>query len=205
MIHGFDVYRMYLAMKLHFTNPHFDFFASNGRTNAKEKTYQQRNDFFFFETVARRYTKDEIQDLLLASFILSEDTSKVWIGDIKVSGKDRYLVWKKSQQNLAYTFEQDLESMVSDMGSKRYSFNNLFETMGGHPPLLKLFLKRQLNLDTLVVMDICLGFTKMWDKKLQDPLWQQLSLKIRKYKPFLSVPKDKYLKIMKDVFSDRED
>ena len=91
------------------------------------------------------------------------------------------------------------------MGSQGYTFNNLFETMGGHPPLLKLFLKRQLNLDTLVVMDVVLGFTKRWDKELSDPLWEQLSLKIKKYKPFLSINRDKYLKIMKDVFSDGAD
>jgi len=205
MIHGFDVYRMYLAMKLHFTNPNFDYFTAGGKTNAKEKTYQQRNDFWFYETLAKKYKKDEIQELLLASFALSEDTTKVWIGDIKQSGKDRWVVWKKSQQSLAYTFEQDLESVAGGMGSQGYTFNNLFETMGGHPPLLKFFLKRQLNLDTLVVMDIVLGFTKRWDKELQDPLWEQLSLKIKKYKPFLSINRDKYLQIMKNVFSVRTD
>ena len=205
MIHGFDVYRMYLAMKLHFTNPNFDYFTAGGKTNAKEKTYQQRNDFWFYETLAKKYKKEEIQELLLASFALSEDTSKVWIGDIKVSGKDRWVVWKKSQQSLAYTVEQDLESVVGCMGSQGYTFNNLFETMGGHPPLLKLFLKRQLNLDTLVVMDIVLGFTKRWDKELKDPLWEQISLKIKKYKPFLSINKDKYLQIMRNVFSDKAD
>ena len=200
MIHGFDVYRMYLAMKLHFTNPNFDYFTAGGKTNAKEKTYQQRNDFWFYETLARKYKKEEIQELLLASFVISEDSSKVWIGDIKQSGKDRWVVWKKSQQSLAYTVEQDLESVASSMGSQGYTFNNLFETMGGHPPLLKLFLKRQLNLDTLVVMDIVLGFTKRWDKELKDPLWEQLSLKIKKYKPFLSINRDKYLKILREKF-----
>ena len=200
MIHGFDVYRMYLAMKLHFTNPNFDYFTAGGKTNAKEKTYQQRNDFWFYETLARKHTKEEIQELLLASFALSEDTSKVWIGDIKVSGKDRWMVWKKSQQSLAYTVEQDLESVVSSMGSQGYTFNNLFETMGGHPPLLKLFLKRQLNLDTLVVMDIVLGFTNSWDKQMDDPLWNNLSLKIKKYKPFLSINRNKYQEILKGKF-----
>ena len=201
MIHGFDVYRMYLAMKLHFTNPNFDYFTAGGKTNAKEKTYQQRNDFWFYETLARKYKKEEIQELLLASFVISEDSSKVWIGDIRQSGKDRWVVWKKSQQSLAYTVEQDLESVVSSMGSEGHTFNNLFETMGGyHPPLLKRYLKRQLNLDTLVVMDIVLGFSKRWDKELNDPLWEQLSLKIKKYKPFLSINRDKYLKILREKF-----
>ena len=200
MIHGFDVYRMYLAMKLHFTNPNFDYFTAGGKTNAKEKTYQQRNDFWFYETLARKYKKEEIQELLLASFVISEDSSKVWIGDIRQSGKDRWVVWKKSQQSLAYTIEQDLESMASSMGSEGHTFNNLFETMGGHPPLLKFFIQRQLNLDTLVVMDIVLGFVDRWDKELKDPLWEQLSLKIKKYKPFLSINKNKYQQILKEKF-----
>ena len=200
MIHGFDVYRMYLAMKLHFTNPHFDYFASNGKTRAKEETYQQRNDFWFFETLARKHTKDEIQEMLLASFILSDDTKKVWIGDIKQSGKNRWLVWKKSQQSLAYTVEQDLSSMADYLASQGDTFNDLFETVGGHPTLLKLFLKRRLHLDTLVVMDIVLGFSRQWDKVLTDPLWESLSLKLRKYKPFLSISVPKYSKVMKEMF-----
>ena len=200
MIHGFDVFRMYLAMKLHFTKDNYDYFQYDGKARANEENYHQRKDRWFHETLAKKHTKEEIQELLLASFILSEDSSKVWIGDLRQSGQDRWMVFKKSQQSLTYTFEQDLESVVRSMGTKGYTFNNLFETMGGHPPLLKLFLKRQLNLNTLVVMDIVLGFTKRWDKELKDPLWEQLSLKIRKYKPFLSINRDKYQKILKEKF-----
>ena len=200
MIHGFDVYRMYLAMKLHFTNPNFDYFTAGGKTNAKEKTYQQRNDFWFYETLARKHTKDEIQEILLASFALSEDTSKVWIGDIKQSGKDRWVAWKKSQQSLSYIVEQDLSSMVDYMDAERYSFNDLFETMGGHPPLFRFLVKRQLHLETFIVMDIVLGFCKKWDKILIDPLWEKYSLKIKKYKPFLSINRDKYSHILREKF-----
>ena len=200
MIHGFDVYRMYLAMKLHFTNPNFDYFTAGGKTNAKEKTYQQRNDFWFYETLAKKYKKEEIQELLLASFVISEDSTKVWIGDIKQSGKDRWVVWKKSQQSLAYTVEQDLSSVVDYMDAKGHTFNNLFETMEGHPPLLKLYIQRRINLDTLIVMDIVLGFTRKWDKLLFDPLWTGLSLKIKKYKPFLSIDRNKYQQILKGTF-----
>ena len=202
MIHGFDVYRMYLAMKLHFSQPQFDYFASNGKTRAKEKTYQQRNDFWFFETLARKYTKEEIQELLLASFVLSEESSKVWIGDIKATGRDRWMVWKKQQQSFAYTFEQDLSTMAQYLETAGDSFNNLFETMGGHPTLLKLFLKRRINIETLIVLDIVLGYTKRWDKELTDPLWESVSLKIKKYKPFLSVNRNKYLEVLKEKFCD---
>ena len=173
IVHGFDVYRSYLGMKLHFTKPNYDFFECNGKGRAKESTYQQRNDFYFFETLARKYTDQEIKEFMLACFVEASDPTKVWIGDIKTSGRDRWLVWAKRQQSLAYLVEQDLDVLVEQLAEVG-SFNSLFETVGGHPPLLKLYIKRRICLETLVILDMVLGFMKQWDKKLRDPLWEQL-------------------------------
>ena len=200
-MHGFQVYKMYLAMKLHFTNANYDFFECNGQGRAKEKTYQERNDFWFFETMAKKLSDSEVQDFLLASFVRSTDPSKVWIGDIKRFGKDRLLAYQKQRQSMSYLVEQDLGTVVHHMEAKKNTFNDLFTTLGSHPPLLKLYVQGLISLDTLVVMDICLGFSKQWDKTLTDPLWESTSLKIRKYKPFLSVNSDKYKHLMKEMFS----
>ena len=200
MIHGFDVFRMYLAMKLHFTKPNYDFFQYEGKTKANEDSYHQRKDRWFFETLAKKYSKDEIQEFLLASFVLSEEPSKVWIGDIRSSGKDRWMVWKKLQQSFAYSFEQDLGAVAQHLATTGHTFNNLFETLGGHPTLLKLFLKRRVNLETLIVLVVLLGFTKRWDKEMHDPLWESVSMKIKKYKPFLSINRNKYSEVLKEKF-----
>ena len=199
-MHGFDVYRTYLAMKLHFSSDKFDFFQYDGKVNAKESTYQDRNDFYFFETIARKYSKEEIPQFMLASFVEAENPSKVWIGDIKTTGRDCWLVWTKRMQSLAYLVEQDLDTMDQYLEANGHSFNNLFETMGGHPPSLKLFIKRKLNLETLIILDMVLGFVRIWDKELRDPLWEQLSFKIKKYKPFLSIPTTKYRRMMREKF-----
>ena len=200
IVHGFDVYRSYLGMKLHFTKPNYDFFECNGKGRAKESTYQQRNDFYFFETLARKYTDQEIKEFMLACFVEASDPTKVWIGDIKSAGKDRWLVWTKRQQSLAYIVKQDLDSVVKHMEASSYSFNNLFETMGGHPPLLRLYIKRGISLETLIIMDMVIKFMSNWDKTLVDPLWEQLSFKIKNYRPFLSISTSKYKNLMKECF-----
>jgi hypothetical protein len=46
-----------------------------------------------------------------------------------------------------------------------------------------------------------LGFMKDWDNQLTDPLWEGLSFKIKKYKPFLSINTSKYRELMKQRFS----
>ena len=200
-MHGIQVYRMYLAMKQHFSNPKFDFFQYNGQVNAKEKTYQERNDFWFFETIAKRLSSEQVQELLLASFIQSDDPTKVWIGDIKRDGKNRWLAHQKQTQSMSYVVEQDLSTMADYMEAKGHTFNDLFAPLGTHPALLKLYIKGDVSLETMVVMDICLGYTKLWDKKMYDPLWEALSLKIKKYKSFLSINSDKYKKMMMEKFS----
>ena len=48
-------------MKQHFSNPKFDFFQYDGKINAKESTYQQRSDFYFFETLARKLDAQEVK------------------------------------------------------------------------------------------------------------------------------------------------
>ena len=200
IVQGFDVYRAYLAMKQHFTKENFDYFQCGGKTRAKETTYQQRSDYYFFETLSRKLSDTEVKEYLLASFVTADDPSKVWIGDIKRTGKDKWLVWTKQHEGLSYFVEQDLDTVADYMEAQGYSFTDLFATLGSHPPILKLYFKRVISLETLIIMDMVLGFTEQWDNKLRDPLWQSLSLKIRKYKPFLSIPTHKYKKLMKKKF-----
>ena len=197
---GLDCYRTYLAMKQHFTNPKFDFFQYDGKVRASEKKYQERSDFYFFETMARKLSDQEVKEYLLSAFIASDDPTKVWIGDIKRSGKAWWLAWQKQRQSEHYLVNQDLDRLVQYMEEKGYTFNNLFETMGGHPPLLKLYIQRSISLDTLIILDMVLGFIKQWDKEFHDPVWELLSFKIKKYKPFLSIRKDKYTKLIKEKF-----
>ena len=196
---GLDCYRTYLAMKQHFTNPKFDFFQYDGKVKASEKKYQERTDFYFFETMARKLTDQEVKEYLLAGFIASDDPTKVWIGDIKRSGKDWWLAWQKQRQSEHYLVDQDLDRLVQHLEETGDSFVDLFEAVG-HPPLLRQYIQRRISLDTLIIMDMVLGFMKQWDKKYRDPLWETLSFKVRKYRPFLSINKTKYVKLMKEKF-----
>ena len=197
---GLDCYRTYLGMKQHFTNPKFDFFQYDDKVKASEQKYQERSDFYFFETMARKLSDKEVKEYLLSSFIASDNPSKVWIGDIKRSGKDCWLAWQKQRQSEQYFVNQDLDRLVQCMEEKGYTFNDLFETVGGHPPSLRLFIQRSISLDTLIILDMCLGFMKKWDQQFKDPLWEGISFKIKKYKPFLSVNKSKYIKLLKEKF-----
>jgi len=187
-------------MKLHFSKPEFDFFQYEGKVNAKEETYQQRNDYYFFETLARKLTRQEALEYLLATFVEAEDPAKVWIGDIKRSGKDNWVVWTKLHQSLTYAFEQDLRSVADSLEEKKATFDDLFRSLGQTPLLLSLYVRRTIRLETLIIMDLVLDYMREWDINMTDPLWQSVSFKVKKYKPFLSLNKNKYTSILKQNF-----
>ena len=198
--HGFDVYRTFLAMKQHFTNEKYDFFKYEGKVNAKESTYQARNDFYFFESLAKKLTPLEVKEYLLSNFVYAADTNKVWIGDIKRNGKDKWIAWQKQNQNQRYIFQKDLGTIETHMMTRGYDFNQVFKCDGTHPNLLKMFIREQISLETLIILDMVLKFMLHWDQQLEDPLWTKLSLKVKKYKPFMSIPVSDYKQLLREKF-----
>jgi len=188
-------------MKQHFSNPKFDFFQYDGKINAKESTYQQRSDFYFFETLARKLDAQEVKEYLLSSFIYADNPAKVWIGDIKRTGKENWVKWQRQNQSLQYNVTADLKKVLDYMARRGLSFNEMFLTDGGHPRLLKLFIRGEIEIETIIILDMVLKFVIRWDEQLDDPLWSGLSLRIKKYKPFMSIPVSEYRSLMREIFT----
>ena len=64
--------------------------------------------------------------------------------------------------------------------------------------MLKKHLQGALSIETMVILDMILDYTKDFDKKLTDPVWETVSLKIKKYKPFLNIDVTKFKSILKE-------
>ena len=200
IFHGIDVYKTYLAMKHHFTKDSFDFFKYDGKVRVKESTYQARNDFYFFEQLAAKLTAQEVREYMLASFIYSDNPSKVWIGDIRRNGKDVWSHWQKRYQALEYNVKNDLGTIRNYMEKYEVSFNDMFDCSAGHPPLLKLYIRKAIGIETFIILDMVLKFVLRWDRHLNDPVWTPLSMKVKKTKPFMSINVKNYRSLMKEVF-----
>ena len=78
----------------------------------------------------------------------------------------------------------------------------LFECGKGHPIILKRFLGGDISLETFVIYDIIFSFSEKFDEKLLDPVWETVSLKIRKYKPFLNIYVFNFKKILREIVNE---
>ena len=53
---GFEVYKMYLALKQHFTKEKYDYHKYRGKVRASEDAFEQRHDRYFFKKLATNST-----------------------------------------------------------------------------------------------------------------------------------------------------
>ena len=189
----FDCYKTYLAMKNHFTKESYDYVKYGGRSRASVASFNKRRDRYFFERMSRKKDDDEIIQYFIANFISSEDPGKVWIGEIIQNGETNFKEWQKRNQSLSYLFGNEVETIFT-----RDNFDSYFHTEGQHPKILKAYLRKEISIETLIILDKILGFVKRFDKKLDDPIWSTVSLKIKKYGAFLNIDVLRYRKILKE-------
>ena len=191
----FEVYKNYLAFKNHFTKKEYDYFKYCGKSRASLESFHKRKDRFFFEKTSRQKSDDEIKYYFVANFVECSDSQTLWIGEIIKNGESTYKEWMKKIQSLSYLFQTEINVFVN-----KENFNKLFECKRGqHPELLKLYLQKAITLETMVILNSILDYVKDFDSKLTDPVWETVSLKIKKYTPFLNIDVAKYKKTLKEI------
>ena len=177
-----DVYLMYCAMKAHFSKNNYDFHKYGGKTKVSRDSFWKRKDKYFFVKLAKKHDdRDSIQDYLVSNFIRDRR------GYIANFNDENYKVWKDRKTDFYNIFFDELRLLVKD-------FEPLFQTKNNnHPKLLKEFLGDRVSLETLIILDYLVDFSKGWDRELkEDIVWPDLKKLMKNYKGFLTIDKNRY-------------
>ena len=193
----FETYQTYLSMKSHFTNKRYDFFKYGGKSKATMTSFNKRKDKYWFEKTSRKYSDQEITDFLLANFVTTNTPQNLWIGEIINSGERTYADWMRRQQSLTYLFKEQSKKLLSEK-----KLEEVFNCSRGHPPILKKYLGGEISLETLVIFEKIFSFGKKFNRKLKDPVWETVSMKIKKYVPFLNINVFQYKKILREIVNE---
>lgn len=187
----FECYTLYVALKNHFTKNNYDFFKYNGKSRIKASSLKMRNDKVFFQKLAKH---EDPFGFLVSNLVYNP---KLWIKEIAYSeeAQTRYDEWIKRNQALSYTFRNELSKLKDD-----FNLNFTVDDYD-HPYLLKLYLRKEILLETLIMLVDITGCSKLWNKKMDgDPSWDNVNFLINKYKPFMNYEKEKISKIVLDKF-----
>jgi hypothetical protein len=193
----YECYKQYLAFKRHFSTKSYDYIKYHGQVKVSMDSFNKRRDKYFYEKMSRKKSDDEVKDYFLSNFVSSDNPSNLWIGEIINNGETIYTEWTKRQQSLSYLFKEQSSELLSSN-----KLPDVFNCSRGHPILLKRFLGGALAIEILVIYDIIFGYSANFDKKLQDPVWETVGLKISKYKPFLNINVFNYKKLLKNIIDE---
>tara|TARA_Y100001963_G_scaffold21064_1_gene27056 strand:- start:460 stop:948 length:489 start_codon:yes stop_codon:yes gene_type:complete len=160
-------------------------------------SFNKRKDKYWFEKTSRKYSDEEVLDFLLANFVNADTPQNLWIGEIINSGERTYAEWMRRKQSLTYIFREQSEKLLSETDLEK-----LFSCSKGHPLVLKRYLGGEISLETLMILEKVFSFAKDFDKKLQDPVWETVSLKLRKYSPFLNINVFTYKKVLREIINE---
>ena len=188
---GFEVYKMYLALKLHFTSDTYDYFQYGGNAKASQVSFDQRKDKFFFVKLSRKFKDFELREFFVAN-LTAED--KVYPATLVREGAKNYADYIKRKESLSYHFKEDV-SVLHEMCDK---FDDLFKVTSVHPPLLKAHLGGRICLETLTIFNKLFQYVPQFDKQIKEEIvWKPLRNRVVKYDPFLHIDLGKYKKIVK--------
>lgn len=180
----YEVYRLYLALKLHFTTKKYDITQTKGVVNSKKENFLKRKDLTSIRKLARDYTKKEIINILVANFVSGDK----WGGIFDTKSSERYKQWLVNIEKLQYNFAADLDKIIFRMEQENI-ISAIDDT--NHPLILKLVMGNEIKLETVVMLEKLLPFI---GKFTSDFVLEDLCLLVTKYKPFVRFDKDSILK-----------
>ena len=176
-----DVYLMYCALKAHFSRSNYDFHKYGGKTKISRDSFWKRKDKYFFVKLTKKLDdNNSIQDYLLSNFVKDRK------GYIANFNDENYKVWKDKKTDFYNVFFNELKPLVKN-------FEPLFQTKNNnHPKLLKEFLGDRVSLETLIILDELVSFSKNWDNELkEDIVWPDLKKMMKNYKGFLTIDRNR--------------
>ena len=196
---GYEAFGIYQALKLHFTTDSYDFFKYNGKTNVSVSAFENRKDKYHFYKLSRKFgQKDDLINFIVANLVEDE---KAWVGSLLTEEAEiNYRKRQKVVQSLSYTFQNDCKVIFEDC---KVNPNQALMTDGDYPLLLTKSLRKEVQIESLCLLNQILGFFPMWTNKINDTIrWPAYRQKCNKYASFLPQDSVKYKLILKKVLNE---
>jgi len=194
----YDVYKYYMAMKLHFESDSYEAPKYNYKTSAKPQSFFKRRDKYHFAKLGRKFDEpNELIDFFTAQFTASDNKS--WVGDM-LQDEEKYTDWQRRQQSLTYNFEQDINKLAEEAGT----FDDIFTILEGnnYPLVIEKYMQEEISLETVVILDRLTGFMRRADRSITETIvWPDVSKRIRKYGLLLRFDMNRMRKVILRVFT----
>lgn len=186
----FKCYKLYVALKRHFSDEKYDFFKYRGKLRLNESSFENRKDKMLFYALAN---KSDPLRTIISNIAYNPN---IYVNDLLAEEATSVATkYAKYQESFQYSFKEEL---------KRYDrIDDAIKVVDGqYPPIVQDFVSRELSIDTISVVDKVIDGCEYWSSHLSDPLWTDINRQLTKYRPFVDINTTKYKTIIIDLFND---
>ena len=156
---GFEAYKIYNALKLHYTQENFDAYKYNFKTRVNPQSFERLRWRYTFEKIASRFkTRENLIDFYTSNFIKGCN----WIMDMNENNLNDM---KSRRESFSYNFKTDINKLSSS-----HNFDQLCSCTGGENVLINELCKETIKIETVAMIDLLVNFIKPLLPKLNDPL-----------------------------------
>jgi hypothetical protein len=191
MMDGYQAYRYFMAIKLHFTTDKYDVFEKNGRVTGKRTTFDSRNDRGLFEKLANKFSKDKDLIQYFAANFAYGNNGVIYSTD----SDDYYDVWIKRKQSMGRIFEIDMLTIQRHLENNKKQYDALYSIDDHAPELLSLYLGKKIALESMVILNDLENYLDKWEPLIM--LWNDEFRLIRKVKKFVKYNPD----VVKSIYN----
>lgn len=186
-ITAYEAYQIYLALKLHFAPGSYDATKYQFKVRSDPEKFRNKPEAFWFNSLAKKYTRQEIINALTANFIAGKKFGGMFEG---APFEETYTEWQKRTDALGYNFERELtlmnflnEDFAGEGKDRIMILADLFEVKNGQVPLvIREYQRKNVSLETVVILDRLTGFVSKCNDKISDPIiWPKVRHLIDRY------------------------
>jgi len=188
-IPGFNAYREYLAVKLHFL-PDVDYDGTkyNWSTSSSVASYRLRKDkkdFARLEYTFRDKPTSALRTFIAVNFLLDD---KVFVKKLLTgSAMNLYREYVEYENRLPSSFKDDVKEVKKHAALNPQEFFTAVKK-NDHPEVFKLLMAKVIRPWSYIVLSKVLGGD---DVKIADPiLWEPTMKKLERFRPFMRVDWD---------------
>lgn len=182
---AFNVYCVFMAIKLHFTTKDFDYSLYGPMNSYKFETFLAKGSVAKqFARLARRFEStagDVMENYIIANFIKSP---KTWVTTLLTKqAQANYNEYRKLYENFSYNFLEHFERfMIPAIQERNMKFMEYVRGNGqGHPALLTDIITKRYPIWFLVGLNKIIGFIALYDNILKDDIyWNSEAFLLRK-------------------------
>ena len=194
-ISGFKAYQYYQATKLHFTTDSYNVFETKGRVKGSQSAFDRRKDKYVFEKIAKKFNKDkDIIQFYVANFAYDNNQFLYSLD----KSNESYKKWRRIKESITKVFVDDLAKILKIIeDNDENSLDDLTKTRQyENPILLQLYLEKEINIETLRIIDDLYPYLNKWEEKESlARIWENDIRIIKKLNGFVIYNQEKMQKV----------